>query len=400
MTRPTQAPPLDIDRARRETDGCETVTHFNNAGSALPPRIVVDGMIDYLREEARYGGYETTERQHDRLTHTYTALAQLINANPHEIAVIENATRAWDMAFYAIPFKAGDRILTARAEYGSNYIAYLQVARRTGAVIEAIPCDDSGQIDVAALRNMMDERVRLISITHIPTNGGLINPAAEIGQIARQHNVLYLLDACQTVGQMPVDVSEIGCDMLSATGRKFLRGPRGTGFLYVREGVIAQLEPPMLDLHAATWTARDQYEIRPDARRFENWETNYAGKLGLGIAADYALSWGMDAIWARIQALAQHLRAALSAIPNVTVRDLGQHQCGIVTFTTQGHTAQAIKDAMAAHHINITVTTTLGTRLDMEARNLTAMNRASIHYYNTDAEIDRFATVLEEYVKG
>jgi cysteine desulfurase / selenocysteine lyase len=304
------------------------------------------------------------------------------------------------MAFYALPFGPGDRILTARSEYASNVIAYLQVAQRSGAVVEVIPSDESGQVSVAALQEMIDDRVKLIAITHVPTNGGLVNPAAAIGKVARAAGIPYLLDACQSVGQMPVNVGEIGCDILSTTGRKYLRGPRGTGFLYIRRELCQQLEPPFLDLHAAEWVAPDRYAIRDDARRFENWETNFAGKAGLAVAIDYALGWGLDAIWARVQPLAAHLRQRLCTIPGVTVLDIGAEQCGIVTFSLDGVPASQIKETLAAQGINVTTSSTSSTRFDMEARGLREIVRASVHYYNDEGEIEHLCDVLGKMAKG
>lgn len=389
---------FDLERTRAETPGCGHVLHFNNAGAALMPRPVLDAVIAHLEQEARLGGYEAAEAAHEAVEHVYRAAAALIGCEQDEIAIVENATRAWDMAFYSVPLGPGDRILTAMAEYASNYIAYVQVAARTGATVEAIPNDETGQLSVDALRHMIDERVKLIAITHVPTNGGLVNPAAAVGQVARAAGIPYLLDACQSVGQLPVNVNEIGCDMLSATGRKYLRGPRGTGFLYVHRALLEGLEPPFLDLHAATWTARDRYEIRPDARRFENWETNYATKIGLGVAIDYARGWDIATTWARIRSLAALLRHHLREIPGATVRDTGAEQCGIVTFTVEGHEPAKLVGALRAEGINVSSTTVHGTRLDMEARGLTEMVRASVHYYNSEEEIAGFCRTLASLV--
>ena len=381
---------FDLARARRETPGCENVMHFNNAGAALMPQPVLDAVVDHLQLEAAIGGYEAKKRELEATEYVYDAAARLINCAPEEIAFIENATRAWDMAFYSIPFQPGDRILTAKSEYSSNYISYLQVAQKTGAVVEVVPDDEHGQLSVAALRNMIDDRVKLISITHVPTQGGLVNPAAEIGRVAREANVLYLLDACQSVGQMPMDVNEIGCDILSTTGRKYLRGPRGTGFLYVRRDLIEQLEPPFLDLHAATWVADDRYEIRKDARRFENWEMYYAGKVGLGVAIDYALGWGLETIWTRVRTLAEQLRAKLLALGFVTIHDLGVERCGIVTFNVNGVSADDVQRSLAEMGINVTVSLEESSRLDLVGRQLPELVRASVHYYNSEDEIERF----------
>jgi cysteine desulfurase/selenocysteine lyase len=388
---------FDLARARSETPGCANVLHFNNAGAALMPQPVLDATITHLQLEAQIGGYEAAEAAHEAVEHTYDAVAALIGCDREEVAIIENATRAWDMAFYSIPFQPGDRILTAVAEYASNYIAYLQIARKTGAVVEVIPNDEHGQVSVDALRQMLEKRgspVRLIAITHVPTNGGLVNPAAAIGKVAREHGILYLLDACQSIGQMPINVDQIGCDMLSATGRKYLRGPRGTGFLYVRRDILDRLEPPLLDLHAATWTAPDRYEMRPDARRFENWETYYAGKIGLGVAIDYALSWSIATTWRRIQSLAYLLRARLASLPGVIVHDRGVTQCGIVTFTVEGRDPEQMRLALAQEHINVSVSERSNTLLDMAERGLDRMVRASVHYYNSEDEVERFCEAI------
>ncbi len=387
---------IDVGRARRETPGCANVLHFNNAGAALMPQSVLHATVGHLQLEALIGGYEAAAQAHKAVERVYDAAAALVGCHRDEIAIVENATRAWDMAFYAVPLGPGDRILTAVAEYASNYIAFLQVARKTGAVVEVIPNDDTGQMSIEALRRAIDDRVKLVAITHVPTNGGLVNPAAAVGRVAREAGVLYLLDACQSVGQMPIDVEAIGCDMLSATGRKYLRGPRGTGFLYVRRTILERLEPPFLDLHAAQWVAHDRFEVRPDARRFENWETYYAGKIGLGVAIDYAMQWGVEAIWLRITQLADCLRRQLSLIPGVAVRDQGIERCGIVSFTVTGKSADEVQRLLASARINVSVSRLPSTRLDMEARGLHDVVRASLHYYNTEEEIARFCTVVAD----
>ena len=390
---------FDLSRARGDTPGCENVIHLNNAGAALMPRPVLEAVDSHLQLEARIGGYEAEAQNRESLERVYDSVARLIGCARDEVAIVENATRAWDLAFYSLPFAQGDRILTSVAEYASNYIAYLQVCRRTGARVETIPSDKYGQLSIDALRAMLDDRVKLVAITHVPTNGGLINPAAEVGKVAREAGVLYLLDACQSVGQLPINVTDIGCDMLSATGRKYLRGPRGTGFLYVRKRLIEKIVPVFLDLHAAEWISRDNYSIRRDARRFETWESNCAAKIGLGAAVDYALQWGLDNIRQRVCRLADGMREKLQAIPGVTVRDVGVNKCGIVTFTAERVATDAIRTALSAERINVWTSPLHYTRLDMEGRELPSVVRASVHYYNSEEEVERFCDVLSRILR-
>lgn len=391
---------INIAKARRETPATARLLHFNNAGAALSPQPVLAVQIAHLRREAEIGGYEAADEAKDRVRQIYRSIARLIGASAKEIALMENATVAWDMAFYSIPLKRGDRILTAEAEYSSNFIAFLQRQRQIGFSIEVIPNTPTGEIDLEALACMIDGRVKLIAVTHVPTNGGLVNPAVEIGKLARQHGITYLLDACQSVGQMPIDVAKIGCDLLSATGRKYLRGPRGSGFLYVRKEILNQLEPPFLDNHAATWVAADKYELRADARRFENWENNYAALLGLGAAVDYALGWGLAEIAKRIDILAADLRRRLAAIPGVTVTDIGRKKCGIVSFVVEKKKAEDIAALLRRRKINCSVSSPASTLLDAMARRLPDVVRASVHYYNTEDEVRRFAAEIVKLARA
>ncbi len=388
---------FDIARARAETPGTRNVLHFNNAGAGLMPKPVLDAVTDHLKLESEIGGYEAATLNGALRERAYQAVAMLLNAKPEEIALVENASVAWLMAFHAMlrHLRPGDKIITVEAEYASNYISYLQAAETHGVEIVVAPSDASGAVDIAALENLIDGKVKMIAVTHVPTNGGLVNPAEAIGRIARAAGVYYLLDACQSCGQVPLDVEQIGCDALSVTGRKYLRGPRGTGFLYVRKDRIAELEPTFLDLHAAQWITPDTYKIDPTAKRYENWEFYIAGVIGLGVAVDYALGWGMEAIHQRVVGLAGNLRASLGAIPGVTVTDIGMQKCGITTFTKAGISPSGIKSALASKKINVSVSGRSSTLLDMDKRGLADVVRASVHYYNDEAEIRRFCEAVE-----
>lgn len=390
------SPPFDIARARRDTRGCEEVIHFNNAGASLPPATVADALYAYLRQEELEGGYEVMARRGEELEHFYVAAAQLLHCAPDEIAFADSATRAWNAAFYALDLRPGDRILAGGAEYGSNLVALLHRHRQREVEIVWVPDDEAGQVDVAALASLIDDRTKLICLTQIPSGNGLINPAAAVGRLARTAGIPYLLDACQALGQLPVDVEQIGCDLLCGTGRKFLRGPRGTGLLYVRRRLLEKLVPHELNHHAATLVGSSDYRLRPDARRFECWERSYAGQLALGVAIDYARGWGLEAIAARIGELAAELRRQLAAIDGVTVADRGEQLCGIVTFHAAQSPAEMLQRRLTERGIHTTTVPASANPVFSHRYPQPPLLRASLHYYNSLEEIGRFTSELRD----
>jgi cysteine desulfurase/selenocysteine lyase len=387
---------FDLERLRADTPATARLAYFYNCGAGLMPQPVLNAVKAHLDLETQIGGYEAEDAAAGAIENTYGALARMLNCATDEIAIVENATVAWCQAFYGLAqdMAPGDRVLTVVAEYASNYIALLQTARRRGIRIDVVPNTADGETDVAALEAMIDDKVKLIAVTHVPTSGGLVNPAAEIGRVAKRHGIPYLLDACQSAGQMPLDVEALGCDFLSATGRKFLRGPRGTGFLYVRRAMLETTEPPVLDLHSAAWTGPDSYEMRKDARRYENWENYVAGKIGLGVAVDYALDIGLETIWSRIQDLCEPLRDRLAALPDVRVHDAGRIRAAIVTFAHDRLTPSEMQRRLAAQNIAIGTSSASSTLLDFEARHLPPLARAAPHYYTSEAEIDRLVEAI------
>lgn len=394
---------LDVAALRRDTPGTRFVAHLNNAGAALMPEPVVSAMARHLRAEATLGAYEAAERHEAELRRPYRALAALLGCSPTDLAITDSASRAWSLAFSSVPLRPGDRVLVSTVEYGSNYLALLHAARHSGARLEVLPTDEFGRVSVDGLRAALDERVRLVAVTHVPSHTGLVNPVAEIGAVTRAAGVLYLVDACQSAGQLPLDVTEVGCDFLSACGRKYLRGPRGTGFLYANPAALDRVVPSAVGLDGAQWLGGTRYALAPGARRFETWEVNATARIGLGVAVDYALRLGAARTWRRTAALGEHLRRSLAEVPGVRLLDRVDERnplCGVVGFLVPGHRPPEVRAALAAAHVNVWVCLANAACVDMEARGVEQALRASVHYYNTEAEIDRFCAELRSALRS
>ncbi|GAB7039181.1 MULTISPECIES: aminotransferase class V-fold PLP-dependent enzyme [Catenuloplanes] len=389
---------LDVAALRADTPGCARVVHLNNAGSSLPPAPVLDAMTGHLRLEAEIGGYEAADARAEQIQDFYTEAAALLGAQPAEIAFANNSTHAYATALSAIDFAPGDVVLTTRDDYISNQIAFLSLARRRGVRVVHAPDAPGGGVDVDAMAALMRaHRPRLVAVTHVPTSSGLIAPVAAIGRHCRELDLLYLVDACQSIGQVPLDVTEIGADLLTATGRKFLRGPRGTGLLYVSARVLAAgYEPLFIDMRGAHWTEPGAYRPVATAARFEDWEFPYAGLLGLSAAIRYARRIGVPALSRRAVGLAASLRDRLREIDGVTVLDRGPALGAIVTCAVDGAAPAPLKATLTGHGINSSVTLREHARFDFADKGIEWCLRLSPHYFNTEGEIDRVVDVLTD----
>jgi cysteine desulfurase/selenocysteine lyase len=384
---------------REATPGLAASLHLNHAGASLMPRAAMDAINEHLLLETRMGPMDAAAAVGPRLDGMRASAARLLNAHANEIAFATSGSAAFGALFAALPaLRAGDRILVGRQEWGGNLATYERAAQRAGARVEVIPCREDGSVDAEALAARLDDTVRLVSLTWLPANGGLINDAAAIGQLTRAAGVPYFIDAAQAVGQIPVDVRMLHCDMLKAAGRKHLRGPRGTALLYVRREFLDQLEPPWVDVLSAPWSANGPM-LRDDARRFETSEAPVALLLGLARSIELALEVGIDAIAERVQRLAVRLRERLAEVPTLRLRDLGRGiKSGLVSFTLDGRDAFAVKTALASEGIRVGANGVAYTPLDMQVRGLDSVVRVSLSYLNSEEDIETLATALESAI--
>ncbi|OIN44256.1 class V aminotransferase [Pseudomonas azotoformans] len=388
--------PLEVQHLRDDTPGCQSgIVHFNHAGASLPSQATLDAIFEQLQREARDGPMEAGEHGAVLVERARRAAAQLLNAPASSIAFASSGSTAWSLAFQALgPWQPGDRILVGRHEWGGN-LASMELAVQAGAHVEVIPCDASGAVCPVALESMLDAKVKLIDLTWLPANGGLINPAQAIGDLARRHAIPYFIDAGQAVGQVPVDVQALQCDVLKSAGRKHLRGPRGTALLYVRPDFLGRLNPAQRDVFSAPWTAQG-FDLRNDARRFETSEASFALLAGLGNALQEMNRLGIERVWERVSQTSARIREALRGIAGITLHDLGTRQSGLIAFNLAGWDAFELKRRLGLKRINIGANGVAYTPLDMQARGLQSVARISVSPLNNEDDIELLLAALRE----
>ncbi|TNE56825.1 MAG: aminotransferase class V-fold PLP-dependent enzyme [Bacteroidetes bacterium] len=390
---------LSLDQIRNDTAGCAARIHLNNAGAALPPDPVPETVTEYIRLEARIGGYEAADQYAARLAGFYASMARFLNTESRNIAFATSATDAYARALSAVPWQPGDVVLTTENDYVSNQIAFLSLKKRFQIRLLRARDQEAGGVDLEDMDYLIRQHEpKLVAVTHVPTNSGLVQPVAEVGKLCRAHDCWYLVDACQSAGQLALDVEEIGCDFLSGTMRKYMRGPRGAGFLYASNRVFAEgLEMLLPDMRSGRWTSPDHYEPAADARRFEYWEMAPALILGSQAAVEYAQQVGMDWIEPRVRELSALTRSLLADLPGVRVLDKGADLCGIVTAHNPAWDPHDLLDYLWERNINARVTPNYVARIDFPRKGVKWALRISPHYYNTEAEIRMAVDAIAGY---
>lgn len=390
--------PEHLAQLRAETPGAAHRIHLNNAGAGLMPQQVIDAIQGHIHLESVAGGYEAAAEAAPRIEAFYSNVAKMTGAKAQNIAYAASATDAYNRALSSVVFERGDVILTTLVDYASNQIAFLQLQQRQGVEVIRAESLPEGGVDPDHMKELIQKHhPRMVAVTHVPNNSGLIQNVEAVGQLCRQNDILYLVDACQSAGQLPLDVEKIHCDFLSATFRKFLRGPRGAGFLFVSDRVLMSgMAPVFLDLFSAQWVEADEYEPMPDARRFELWEKPYALVLGASACAEYATNLGLENIAKRVGELAAYCRQQLATIAGVRVLDKGPQLCGIVTFHVKGGDGQALRAALHEKGINNSAAPRFAALIDFDQKGVTWALRLSPHYYNTHEEMDVAIGALRE----
>jgi len=390
----------EITGWRADTPGCASRVHLNNAGASLMPAPVSAAIHAHLEIESQIGGYEAAAAAAPAIESTYESLATLVGSRARNIAIVSSATAAFAQALSAFDWSRGDTIVTTESDYISNQLMFLSLAHRAGVTVRRAADAPEGGVDPESLRRLVvAHRPRLVALTWIPTNSGLVQPAAIVGEICAQLGVPFLLDACQAVGQLPVDVGRLHCDYLATTARKFLRGPRGIGFLYVSDAALAAGAHPLLvDMRGAAWTAADSFELADGARRFEQWEFPHALVLGMGAAARYALDAGVARTAARAHALAAEARRRIARVPGFRSLDVGADLSALATFTSATHAAPGLMHALRLRGINTTAQGRGDAVIDLDRKKAATVLRVSPHYFNTLDELDTIEGALRELV--
>jgi selenocysteine lyase/cysteine desulfurase len=359
------------------------VTYLNNGTMGVSPFVVIDAVRAEMEEvdrQGRYGGWEAARPK----------LAALVNATVEEISLTHNVTEGICVVAGGLPLKSGDEVILTDQEHAGNAIPWLARARRDHIVIRYFSPARDAAGTLERISALITPRTRVIAVPHITCTTGQVLPGAAISRLGRDRGIWVMLDAAHTPGMMPLDVRALGCDFLASCGHKWLLGPKGTGFLYVRRELVEILEPHWVGGGVdAGWDVRKgTLTLRADAHRFDFGTQSSALYVGLGAAVDFMHHLGMENVSRRGRTLANRLRAHLAGLGDrveiLTPSEEGGYG-SVLGFRVKNYPFDKLQQMLfEKHHI---ITRAVG-------ENGLNSNRLSMHCYNTPAEVDRVADII------
>lgn len=390
---------FSINQIRQNTPGCLDKIFINSAGSSLMSKEVVQISKDYMDMEADIGGYDVMANHYEDFNLFYLEASKLINANPRNMAFAISATDAYSKVLYSFKWTEKDVILTTKDDYVSNIISFIHINRRFGSQIKFVDCLDSGDLDYEDLARKLEQyKPTIFALTHIPTSAGTIHDAEKAGEICANFDTYYLLDACQSIGQLDVDVRKIKCDFLTVTGRKFLKAPRGTGFLYVANHILdTDMGPLCIDLAGSTWDSETSFKFGSEAKRFEFWEKNYSNFLGLTQAIREINEIGIEKIAAYNKMLSGYFRNELEQVDGLKIYDHGSLKGNIITWKIPGLKQSEISKLFHERRVIFSFSSNTSALYDLNKKGEEWLVRFSPHFFNTTEEADQVGEILSKF---
>jgi len=385
-----------LQRVRR--DG-KPLIYFDNAATSLKPRQVIEAVKRYYEEcsaNVHRGIYELSQEATDLYEESRARIGRFIGCKPSELVFVKNTTEAINLVAYGVKWSNGDEVVSTVMEHHSNMIPWQMVAKRFGVKLRYAGIKPDGTLDLENLAELANRRTRLIAVCHVSNVLGTINDVREVAKIAHENNALLLVDAAQSVPHMPINVKDLGCDLLAFSGHKLL-GPTGIGCLYIREGVEEELEPPFGGGEMISHVELHGYRLNDMPWRFEPGTPNIAGAIGLAAAVDYLKSIGMESIRDHERRLTERAIEILKEVGGVEVYGPmePEKRCGLVAFNLKGISGDLVA-ALLDEFENIAVRSGFHCAQPLH-KILGAQSsvRASFYLYNTLDELEAFRRGLK-----
>lgn len=372
-----------------------TFINFNNAGSSKNSNKVIKTIIAYLEEEQKLGGYLAAKLNRPKILNFYRVFSKLIKCKKSEISFLPSSTYGWNFFLNSISFKKNDNVIIFENEYGNNFISLL---KKKNLKIKVSKLSHDGQVCFESLKENIDRNTKLVSVCHISSQCGNLIDVQKVGKIVKEinRNTLFLVDACQSIGQIDINVRKINCDVMIGSGRKYLRGPRGTGFIFIKDDLKKNLSPIISDSFSCKIV--NMKKIIYKKNYFETFEYSPALLLGLTEAIENIHSIGIKKIQKKIKKLSLYFRLKVRKLNGVIIFENECLISGINTIIINGFSTKEVLDYLLKKKILCSISDNKTSYHFFKTRKRKSLLRLSFHYYNDFKEIDFLIKTIEELV--